>query len=101
MGVFSVLFAILFLADSPTYLEDPIVREYGIMSVYLFFVSLSTASLVLIPIPSGSYQPNNLTQMRRVYKRLQMGKMICLYFALGFFLLGSAYFGGLIIRALS
>ena len=101
IGVFSVLIAVLLLADSPAYLEDATVRYYGVTSVYLFFTSLAAASLVVIPIPSGSYQPNNLSQMHRIYKWLLIGKMICLYVSLGFFVAGSAYFGWLIIRALS
>lgn len=110
MAVFSVLFGVLLLAGPPpdvigagepsSYLLDPTVRDFGIASVLLYFGSFFAAWLVFIPFPSGWYQRDNVSQMQRVYRRLQTGKMICLYVALLLFLLGSGSFGGLIIKAL-
>ncbi|MGB0388299.1 MAG: hypothetical protein ACPGWR_26065 [Ardenticatenaceae bacterium] len=100
MAIYSVLFAILFLAKSPTYLENPTVRSSGVASILSFFVSLGAALVVLLPF-RYTYQEDNLTEMKRVYARLLKEKSWGLRVAFAFFLLGSILFGALIITALS
>lgn len=88
-GLYGVLFAVLALSDQPAYLQNPIVQWAGTVGVCAFFGSLLAAMLVVLPRRIG-YQQDNLTEMQRMYGRLQGRKATLLQTAQIVFLLGTA-----------
>jgi hypothetical protein len=88
-GLYGVLFAVLALSNQPAYLQNPIVRWAGTAGVCTFFGSLLAAMLVALP-RRISYQKDNLTEMQRVYSRLQGRKATLLRAAQIVFLIGTA-----------
>ncbi len=88
-GLYGVLFAVLALSDQPAYLRDPVVRWTGTLGVGAFFGSLLLAMLVVSP-RRISYQQDNLTEMRRTYRRLEGRKAALLRAAQLVFLIGMA-----------
>ncbi|RMD75517.1 MAG: hypothetical protein D6823_09930 [Chloroflexi bacterium] len=88
-GLYGVLFAVLALNNQPAYLQNPIVQWAGTVGVCTFFGSLLAAMLVAIP-RRIVYQKDNLTEMQRVYGRLQGRKATLLRTAQIAFLIGTA-----------
>lgn len=88
-GLYGVLFAVLALSNQPAYLQNPIVQWAGTVGVCTFFGSLLAAMLVAIP-RRIVYQKDNLTEMQRVYGRLQGQKATLLRTAQVVFLIGTA-----------
>ncbi len=88
-GLYGVLFAVLALSDQPAYLQNPIVQWAGTVGVCAFFGSLLAAMLVAIP-RRIVYQKDNLTEMQRMYGRLQRRKATLLRTAQIVFLIGTA-----------
>ncbi|MGQ9549730.1 MAG: hypothetical protein ACUVSY_14930 [Roseiflexus sp.] len=88
-GLYGVLFAVLALSDRPAYLQNPIVQWAGTVGVCAFFGSLLAAMMVAIP-RRMVYQQDNLTEMQRVYRRLQGRKAALLRTAQIGFLTGMA-----------
>jgi Trk-type K+ transport system membrane component len=88
-GLYGVLSAVLALSDQPAYLHNPIVQWAGTVGVCAFFGSLLAAMLVAIP-RRVVYQKDNLTEMQRMYGRLQRRKATLLRTAQIVFLIGTA-----------
>jgi len=80
---------VLALSDQPAYLQNPIVQWAGTVGVCAFFGSLLAAMLVAIP-RRVVYQKDNLTEMQRMYGRLQRRKATLLRTAQIVFLIGTA-----------
>lgn len=98
-GLYGVLFAVLALSDQPAYLQSPIVQWAGTAGVCAFFGSLLAAMLVALP-RRISYQKDNLTEMQRVYSRLQGRKAALLRTAQIVFLIGTACLVAVILAVL-
>lgn len=98
-GLYGVLFAVLALSDRPAYLQNPIVLWAGTVGVCAFFGSLLAAMLVALP-RRVSYQKDNLTEMQRVYGRLQGRKAALLRTAQIVFLIGTACLVAVILAIL-
>jgi len=98
-GLYGVLFGVLALSDSPTFLKSSIVRNLGSWGVAAFFIALLAALNVTYPWPNRA-QRDNLTQMEAAYVKLVRRKVVSLGISLGAFVAGTLFLGLLIAAVL-
>ena len=98
-GIYGVLFAVLVLSNRPAYLQQPLVRIFGTLSMIALFAALLAAYFVVQP-RKVTWQEDNLTDMRRAYQEAEQRKGWWLNTALVAFLVGAGSLGFVIVVVL-
>lgn len=88
-GLYGVLFAVLALSDSPTYLQRTGIQVAGTLALCAFFAALIAAMWVIVP-SLVIYQQDNLTSMERAHDQMLTRKVNLLLTSQFIFILGIA-----------
>lgn len=98
-GIYGVLFAVLAFDKDRAYLQRLSVEIGGTVSMLALFVALVAAYFVVQP-RAVSWQEDNLSEMRRVYRAVEQRKSRWLNAALIAFLVGTGALGVVILAVL-